>query len=813
MFKNYLKITLRNMLKNKVYSVINIFGLALGMACSMLIFMYIAHELSYDRYHSNADRIYRVTQKSDVPNGYNLHFARCSVNWINQLPKEYPEIETLIRFQRSRITDIKIGENKFRDRHTFKTDANVFDVFDFELIQGEPRNALSEPYSVVLTESITQKYFGEENPIGQEITFVGDTVGSAEKYKITGVLRDLPPNSHFKINFLKSFKSPEERTGWAYIYILLKPNTNAKILESKFRAFIEKHVDAEIADYAFLPLQRLTDIHLHSDLAREIEPNGNILYIYIFASVAVFIILIACINFMNLATARSLDRAREIGIRKVLGSDRTQLIGYFFCESFVFALIAFCLAIGFVELFLSDFSNLVGQSLRLNSGILIGFSIIALITGLVAGSYPAMVMSSFRPVSVLRGKLATTSGSRREFSLRKALVVLQFVLSIGLIVSAFITHQQFRYIQNKNLGLNTEQTVVIPRIPDAIKENYFAFKNEITAFPGVAGVSASMEEPSREIRDTAPIYAEGMQEGEDTIVMDILPVDLNFFDFMDIEIVAGKTFPPSLMRTTPSPSQEQQDVVNFINEQNRYYILNETAIKAIGWTKPEDALDKKFSWGNSMFNLQRGPVIGVVRDFHFTSLRNKIEPVVMVYEPIWLSTIMIKVHPENIAATLDHVEQKWNEFYPDYPFEYTFVDKLFEQLYVSEQKQTRVLGLFSGVAIFVALMGIFGLAAYTAEQRTKEIGIRKVLGATVTGIVGLLSKDFVKLVLIANVIAWPIAWYAMNRWLQNFAYRTDIDWFVFALAGGLALIIALATVSSQAIKAAVANPVDALRYE
>ena len=815
MFNNYLKIILRNLLKNNAYSFINIIGLALGMACSMFIFMYVSHELSYDTYHSNADRIYRVTQKSNLPNGYNLHFARCSVDWINELPKAYPEIETLIRFQRSRITDIKIGENKFRDRHTFKTDADVFEVFDFKLTQGDPEKALSEPYSVVLTESIAQKYFGEESAIGHEISFVGDTVGSAETYKITGVLQDLPANSHFKINCLTSLKNPEERTSWAYIYILLKPGTDAEILQTKFRPFINKHLAAEIAQYGFLPLQRLTDIHLHSNLAREIEPNSNILYIYIFVSVAFFIIFIACINFMNLATARSLDRAREVGIRKVLGALRSQLVAYFLSEAFIFALIAFCFAIGLMEIFLPEFNILVGQSLHLNdSNIFLGFFIITLITGLLAGSYPAMVMSSFRPVSVSKGKSFIPPGSTKRFSLRKALVVVQFVLSIGLIACAAITYQQFRYIQIKKLGLNTEQTIVIPRISNVIKVDYFTFKNEISAFPGVVGVSASMEEPSREIRDTAPIYAEGMKEGEDTIVMDFLPVDLNFFDFMEIELVAGKDFPASLLRIKPFPFfQEWQDVIDFVNGQNRHYILNETAVKAVGWAKPEDALGKQFSWSNGYVNLERGPIIGVVKDFHFTSLRHKIEPVVMIYEPAFLSAILIKIHPRNMAATLAQVEKKWNEIYAEYPFDYTFVDKLFEQLYLSEQRQTQVLGLFSGIAIFVAFMGIFGLAAFTAQNRTKEIGIRKVLGATIPGITLMFSKEFIQYVFLAGVIATPISWFIMQRWLTNFAYRIDIDWWVFALAGGLALVIALLTVSTQAIKAALANPIETLRYE
>lgn len=812
MFKNYLKITLRNVLKNKAYSFINIVGLALGMACSMCIFMYVSHELSYDRYHSNADRIYRVTQKWDIPDGYNLHFARCVINWINQLPEEYPEIETLIRFQRNRITDIKVGENKFRDRYTFKTDSNVFEVFDFKLTQGDPEKALSEPYSVVLTELMAQKYFGQENPIGQEITFVGDTVGSAENYKITGVLQDLADSSHFKINFLTSFKNPKERTRWAYIYILLKPGTDAAELESKFRPFITKHVGEKYADYFTLPMQRLTDIHLHSNLAREIEPNDNILYIYIFMSVAVFILFIACINFMNLATARSLDRAREVGIRKVLGSFRSQLVGYFYCESFIFTFIAFCLAIGLVEFFLPEFNALVGQSLELAGGyIVLGFSSITLITGLIAGSYPAIVMSSFHPISVLKGKFAAVSN--RGFSLRKVLVVLQFILSIGLIACAAITYQQFQYIQNKNLGLNTEQTVVIPLISDAVKDDYFAFKNELNAFPGVVGVSASMEEPSREIRDTAPIYAEGMQEGEDRIVMDILAVDLNFFDFMEIDLIAGEKFPASLMRTKPSPYQNREDVFRFVNEQNRHYILNESAVKAVGWTKPEDALGKLFGWENEWFNLKHGPVIGVVKDFHFTTLRHKIEPVVMVYEPVWLSAILIKIHPQNMAKTLDKVERKWNDIYPEYPFEYNFVDKLFEQLYISEQRQTQVLGLFSGIAIFVAFMGIFGLAAFTAQNRTKEIGIRKVLGATIPDITVMFSREFIQYVLIAGIIASPISWFIMQKWLTNFAYRIDINLMTFIVAILLAILIAILTVSFQAIRSALANPVETLRCE
>jgi putative ABC transport system permease protein len=709
---------------------------------------------------------------------------------------------------------VRIDNRSYRERRTFTVDANVFDVLSFELLYGDPSNALREPYSIVLTESIAKKYFTSDHALGKTITIIGDREGKSEVYKVTGVMRDLPATSHFQIDFLTSFRSPDARTGWAYVYLLLQSGTDPVELEEKFPDFIETHNEEGSSQNIFLHLQNLRDIHLHSNLAREIEPNGNALYVYIFTIVAFFLILIACINFMNLSTAQALERSKEIGIRKVLGSQRLHLIFYFFIESVVFATLAFVISCIAIQLLLPAFNTLAGKSIQTgNWTVISGFFLIVLFSALLAGSYPALVLSSLQPITALQKKSFRVTVRPGDLSLRKALVILQFTISIGLICCTLITYQQFDYIRTKNLGLDKEYIIAIRNIPWQVKSKYTTFKDGLLSIPGVRDVSASMEEPSREIRDTGPVYAEGMLEGENTKVIDIQAVDFNYVHFMGLVLVAGTTFPSSLARTTPYDLNERRDIIEHINSAQRAYVLNETAVQAIGWKSPQEALGKLFSWRNSMFELQRGPVVGVVKDFHQESLRNTIDPVVLVYEPVWLIAILVKIDSENIPATLAAIEQKWQDLFPQYQFEYDFLDDLFERLYTSEQQQIRILAFFSGITIVIALLGIFGLAAHTAERRTKEIGIRKVLGASVSSIVILFARQFLGLIMLAVAIAAPIAWYFMRTWLDNFAYKINLDIRVFLLSGVVVLAVALLTLSYQSVKTAMMNPVHVLRYE
>jgi len=813
MFLNFTKIFFRKFGTQKLYSLINLSGLIIGMSCSLLIFLYVFHELSYDKYHSKSEKIYRVTQRASYPNGYNHHFARCPDNYINNLPTAFPEIETLIRFQHDLVTNMRVGTEKFIDKKTFKTDVNVFEVFDFELISGDSKTALQKPNSIVMTEKMAKKYFGQENPMGKEITLSGSRENRFEVYNITGIMRNLPTASHFQINCLISFRSPEDRTGWAYAYLLLKQNTDPNILEQKFPEFIEKYAGEGNSDNLFLHLTKLTDIHLHSHLAREIEPNGDILHVYIFSIVGIFILLVACINYMNLSTARSLERAKEVGVRKVLGAPSKQLIGYFLTESLLFTTIAFSISLFLVWFIFPTFNSLVGKFIQPNIGKTIaGFLGMAFLTGLLSGSYPAFILASFQPISTIKGKIGTNhlSGFFRKLTIRKSLVIVQLIISIGLIACTLITFQQFNFLSNKKLSLNKDQIIAIQNIPNDVKSKYYLFKNELKQITEIVDVSASMEVPSREIRDTGPIYAEGKKEGQNTIVIDIQAIDQNFIDFMEIDLVAGINFSPTVLNNSQFP---QTDLVEHVNEKPRTYLLNETAVKAIGWDSPTEALGKQFSWGNALFNFQRGSIIGVIKDYHQESLRNKIDPVVFVYEPVFLGTILIKINPIKIDQSLSKINQKWNEIYPQYPLEHVFLDELFEHLYFSEKKQTQILSIFTGVAIFIAFMGIFGLAAYIAENRMKEIGIRKVLGASVSNILILFVREYLIFAVIAGVIVTPIVWYFLEGWLENFAYRIDIHIFIFLLATGVTLLISILTVCFQSIKAALINPAQILRYE
>jgi putative ABC transport system permease protein len=599
------------------------------------------------------------------------------------------------------------------------------------------------------------------------------------------------------------------------VYLLLRPGVDPVALEKKFPSFIEKHEGPQSAANHFLHLQALTDIHLRSHLDREIEPNGDIAYVYIFALIGAFLLVMACINYMNLATARALERAKEIGIRKVLGSARRQLVGYFYSEALLFAGFAALLALLLLEITLPWFNQLSGKILSLKHGfVFASVGGIALLAGLLSGSYPALLLSALPPAGMFKNRERTSRLLPSAAIMKKALVVLQFTLSIGLIVCTLASREQFAFLRNKKLGFDKEQTLAIRGLNDTMKMRYATFKNELLQHAGVAGVSAAMEEPSREIKDTGPCFAEGKQEGENAVVLDILPVDRDFISFMKMEMRAGRSLAESAHGNAAYPKPSTFDeVVQYINGSERVYVLNEAAVRAIGWESAEEALGKQFSWSNSAFSLKRGPIIGVVKDFNFTSLRHQINPTVMIYEPLWFASMLIRLESQNLENTLVDVAAAWQKNFPEYPFEYAFLDDLFAQLYRAEHELAQLLGVFSLMGIFIAVLGIFGLAAFTAERRRKEIGVRKVLGATVPNLITLLSRDFIKLVALANLIAWPLAYFAMKHWLQDFAYRIELSWWLFALAGGVALLIALLTVSTQAIKAALANPVEALRYE
>ncbi len=792
MLKNYLKTAFRNLRRHKGYSFLNIAGLAIGMACFLMIVVFVQDELSYDKFNDKADRIFRMTSEWNQ-RGVIAHYPLVFSGIAPLLQNDYPEVMSYARFDQRLNILVSSGDKKFYEERLFFTDASFFEMFTFPLNEGNPETALIEPYSIVLTEKMAEKYFGGENPVGQTLS-----IDNEHDYKITGILKKIPRNSHIQFDFLASMATLEvqdPRYGklWAwncYTYLLLPQGYSYLDLEKKFPDFIRRHRGEEAAEAYTFSLQPLTSIHLHSHLGSEIEPNGDVRYVYIFSIIAFFLLLIACINFMNLSTARSANRAKEVGMRKVLGADRARLTRQFLGESLFLSLLAMPIAVALIQLFLPAFNALTGKDLRIgymgNSVVFLGLIGILLFVGLISGSYPAFFLSTFRPAEVLRGKLKGGSGS---VLFRKVLVVVQFSISIVLIAGTLIIANQLDFIRNKKLGFDKEHVVVMPVSRAGIGQDFEAFKKELLQNPGVESACGSTSLPSL-LTTLSTFIPEGFEEEERLTLRNVL-VDYDFIKTFGMEIVEGRDFSR-----------------NFATDSKEAFIVNEAALKEFGW---DSAVGKR------LIDLDgpKGYVIGVVKDFHFRSKRQRIEPLILSLAPSsrYVYFVSVKIKSWNLGDTLNFLKSRWQVFSPNWPFEYFFLDDNFDRMYKSEDRLSHVFLTFTFLAIIIACLGLFGLTAFTAEQRTKEIGIRKVLGASTPGVVLLLSKEFMKWVLIANVIAWPVAYFAMSRWLENFAYRISLGWAVFAVSAALALGIALITVGFQATKAALANPADVLRYE
>ena len=786
MFKNYLKISIRNLEKHRGYSLVNIIGLAVGMAACLILFLWVQNELSYDSYHQKAGRIYRVFQQNELE-GQVDRFAGSPAPLGPALVNEFPEVEKAVRFGMNRF--LISYENKRFYEEVFFADPEVFDVFTFPLIKGDPKAVLKEPHSIIISEEIKEKYFGREDPIGKIINL--DEFGD---FRITGVFKNIPPNSHFRFDFLGSFydyaRGHFDQWGISnyWTYVLTSKNFNQDKFNEKLPEFVEKYRGKEVRDKYKLtyPLQPLTGIHLHSDLRGEIEPNSDIETLYVFSAVAFFILLIACLNYINLSTARYAGRAREVGLRKVIGATRSQLINQFLGESLLFSFIAVLLAVALAELFLPLFNSLSGKRLAIdyldNFILLPGLIIIVLFAGLASGSLPAFYISALQPVRALKGMLKASS---RVSWLRRTLVLSQFAISIIFIFCTITISNQLSYMRNKKLGFDKEHVVNIPIYDKDALQRYETIKNEFLRNPRILGISASAFSPGK-IPWYQDYWYEGLSENSHPMVRWV-SVDHDFLPTFGIELVSGRNFSR-----------------NFPNDVESAYILNESAVKEIGWESP---LGKQFKIG------EKGTVVGVVKDFHFKSLHQQIEPLALFICPEYFEYFSVRISPEGISQALDFLKDRWQELVPNQLFQFSFLDEDFDSLYRAEMRLEKIFGIVASLAIFIACLGLFGLAAFTAEQRTKEIGVRKVLGASTTGIIFLLSREFTRWVLVANVIAWPLAYFAMSRWLQNFAYRTSIGPWIFLLAAGMALLVALLTVSYQAVKAALANPVESLRYE
>ncbi|MBD2699227.1 ABC transporter permease [Spirosoma sp. BT702] len=807
MLTNYIKIAWRNLLRNKAFSAINIVGLALGLATCLLISLFLLDELSYDRYNEKANRMVRVVFHA-VMNGGEINEAIVMPPVAQTMKADYPEVEAATRIRTAGSPSITVGDKTFRDDQLAQVDSNFFQVFTLPFIQGDAKTALIQPNAAVITQAMARKYFGNENPIGKFITIKSWNA----LFKVTGVIDKVPVNSHFHFDMFLSMagvsdaKSPSWMTSSYYTYLVLAKGYNPKQLEAKLSQMTSKYMGPQLQqafgmsmaqfrqkgnDVGFV-IQPLTDIHLNSNLTGELEANGDIQYVYIFGAIALFMLLIACINFMNLSTAGASKRAKEVGIRKVMGSVRQSLTNQFLIESLLLTMIALVLAIGFVYMALPLFNELSGKALTLNLGdsiwIVPSLLLLGVFVGILAGSYPAFFLSSFKPIAVLKG--AKFTGDRKSIGLRSGLVVVQFFISIILMVGTTVVYQQLNYIQNKKLGYSKEQVLVLPDTWQLAK-NEEVFRNQIMQDTRVVNVSMSGYLPA------GPSYNNNYMMYPESNPTQFVKgirynVDYDYIPTLGMQMALGRNF--SKEYSTDSSSA----------------IINETAARTLGWQN--NAIGKPIGHAENEGTRKTYKVIGVVKDFHFRSLHESISPLVMTLGQN-SGAVIIKAKTTDMSGLLTSLEKEWKKLTTDAPFMYSFLDKRFNDTYLAEQKTGRILGLFAGLTIFVACLGLFGLATFTAEQRTKEIGVRKVLGASVGSIVTLLSKDFLRLVAIAIVLASPVAWYVMSRWLREFAYKIDIQWWMFVLAALLAVGIALLTVSFQSIKAALMNPVKSLRSE
>jgi putative ABC transport system permease protein len=812
MILNYLKVALRSITRSKLTSFINIAGLALAMTCCLLIYLFINDELSYDRYHTHADRIYRVTRNFLSQDGtVNLHLGHVAPPFGPLLKNDFADIKEVARtLQYNVLFAIEEGGERklsFNEPNTFLAEPSIFNIFTIPVLKGDARAGLSRPFTVMISDKMAGKYFGNQEVQGKHFR-----VNNAFDLEITGVFQSFPDQSHWHPDFLVSFSTLEDdniygrrglETNWGNnsfaTYILVNDQFDPVKVASEFPAFIDRHMgqEAQANNYPMpstwtnLFLQRLTDIHLRSHLDSEVEANGNINNVYMMAVIGLVIILIACFNFINLSTARATKRAKEVGLRKVVGAIRNQLIFQYLSESIIVALCSLGLALILTAFSIGWLNDFTEKSLQLN--LLTNASVITLIiaatllVGAIAGIYPAFIISGFKPALILKGQQGSTKG---KTGIRKVLVVAQFATSIVLIIATVIIIQQLRFMNNRDLGYEKDQVITMRYYGDGLENTYDAFYNELIKNSVVKNVGRSSRVPTGRLLDSQGAQ---IQKGDSMVSTDVViknvRVDHHFFDTYGIPMSAGRNFSKEIK-----------------SDDSLAFVLNESAVQMIGWTNDE-APGKVLQYGGV-----KGQVIGVVRDFHFESLHEPIVPLVFHLSPFF-NRLSVAIAGKEMQAGVAHIEKTWKEFLPQRPFEYSFLSDQYRDLYEGEQKQSQLFLIFSGLAIFIASLGLFGLATFNTLQRIREIGIRKVLGASVPTILKLLSTEIVILVLIANLIAWPVAWYFMNQWLDGFAYRINMNIGIYLLAAIVAIIIALVTVSTQTIKAAMANPANTLRHE
>ncbi|MEJ7644084.1 MAG: ABC transporter permease [Chryseolinea sp.] len=812
MLKNYFAIALRSIHRNKLSSFINIFGLALAMTCSLLIYLFVQDELAYDRYHTKADRIYRMTRNFLSPDGsVYLHLGHLAPPFGPLLKNDFSEFEAVARTLNASSV-VAFQENAaepkaFNEERVYFAEPELFKIFTIPVLEGNAQKSLEEPLNVMLSENTARKYFGNDPAVGKTLKF-----DNKINVVVSGIFKDLPRASFWHPEFLISFSTLNDstiygrrglETNWGNnsfgTFVLAKNPLNPLDMAKQFPAFVDRHMGAEDpntneakpSSWTNLYMQKVTDIHLNSHLDSEEEANGNINNVYMMSVIALFIVLIACFNFINLSTARASKRAKEVGVRKVVGALKNQLITQYLSESIMIALFALILAIGFSYLSIHWLNVFTGKVLILDFvkrwdllALLVSF---AVAIGLLAGIYPAFVLSGFKPVLILKGQHGSARG---KGLLRKSLVVAQFAVSIALIIATIVTMSQLNFLNNRDLGYNKDQVVTLP-FYDELAPSYDAFYNELKKQTAINNISRSSRIPTGRLLDSqgAAKIQKGDSLAETSTTLKNISVDHEFFDTYKIPFVSGRNFSKEI-----------------VNDDSLSFIINEATVKMMEVTN-EDVLLKEFEYGGV-----KGRVIGVVKDFHFESLHEDIIPLVF-QSGQYHNRLSIKLSGNNIQDGIESIEKVWKDFLPHRPFEYDFLSVQYEHLYESEQKQGQLFIIFAGLAILIACLGLFGLATFNAMQRVKEIGIRKVLGASVPSILALLSREIVLLIIISNIIAWPLAWYFMNEWLNTFAYHIDMNVLIFMIAGGVAIFIALITVSTQTMKAATSNPTQTLRYE
>jgi len=810
MFKNYLLVAIRNIKKQKFYSFINILGLAIGITCSFLIFLYIESEVSYDKFYPNGDNIYRLGCTNNF-NGKIDSYANAPRPIMAKLMELYPEVQQYTRVCGlnglfTHKVEIGYEDISINSEKAFAADSTFFQVFQNEFIRGDAETALNEPFSVVISEDLAKRLFGDEDPYGKSVV-----MENVFTVTVTGIFKDHPGATHFEyeiiVPWIAAYRGGEENAwyGWhVYQYMLLQENYDYKNLEAKFPAFYEEYMKEtfdNLSGSSELFLQPIKDIHLKSNLTWEMYPNGNITNVYAFTIIAIFLLAIACINYMNLATARSIRRNREVGMRKIFGSQRSSLIWQFQTEAVIMSLVAVLIALLLIELSLPIFNSITSLNLNLNllnnPEYFLGLIMISLLVGFLSGLYPAFMLSSLSPVKVL--KSMNPKGSKGVF-LRKFLIVLQFTISISLIIGTLIVVKQLAFARNKDLGFNKENVVAITVKDTLINRNIPAIKQELTSNPNILGASVSFNLPGTTF-NRFPARLDNNEGVIERYSCQFMQIDYEFLETLDMKLLEGRNF-----------ERDRED------SWFQSALVNETTVKRLGW---DEALGKRIlAFEDSLGNPTYINVVGVVSDFHPNSVREQIHPILLFLIPDNQNSyyggnkyLFVRIKDADVFSTMNFIKEKWEQFGTGNAMQYTFLDEQLNRMYKNEEKLITLFSVFTFITIFIACLGLLGLAAFTAEQRSKEIGIRKVLGSSVLQILGHLSKDFAKLVFFANIIAWPIAYFAMKHWLQYFAYRTNLSVWVFLVSGISALLIALLTISVQTIKAAMSNPADVLQYE